>query len=173
MRSLALLLIACSEPHGGARVEVTATDCITCHSDDYADTSIIDHVAFSYSTTCADCHLPPPALADWNPAETDLSGTCVAPCDRHPDATFPLAAPHDTNLAGGPMRCLDCHNFALAPTAAANSDCTGACHLRDGGSAGDMDAGHLTCANGCPVPGYAWNADDHSFCLACHPAGTL
>ena len=179
MRMLWIALVACSEPHDAARVSVELTDCVTCHRADYQDTSIIDHGAFGYSTTCADCHLPPPPQPDWNPVETDLTGTCVAPCSRHPEAAFAITtAPHATNLTGQPMRCLDCHNFTLGAdsTHGANTDCTGACHLRTGGTAGagDMDANHLTCgAPECPVPSYAWSTDDHRFCLGCHPAGTL
>jgi hypothetical protein len=149
MRAWLLLvaLAACSEHHDPAAIAIDSNDCVTCHQADYADTTNLDHTQFGWGSGCADCHV----TTAWTPAQQD-----------HVEALFPITvAPHDQDNAGAPMRCNECHNFALGPVpdGGANADCI-ACHKR-----ADTDPLHAT------VPAYVWSGTVHNFCLTCHTTG--
>ena len=121
----------------------TAGECGVCHAADYVPApAIVSHLANVADAHCNDCH----ADTAWSPA---LEGP-------HPDALFPLDAPHD-------YACLDCHDLSTGKPAKLNPDCVG-CH----------DGAHekaLAAVRHKDVPQYVFDDQDPSFCLSCHPDG--
>lgn len=97
--------IACATCHTDG-FGAPATDCYSCHRDDYESANDPDHAAFGFPTDCTTCHRP-----------SDLSW------DRgrfeHP-ASFPLTGGHSG------VSCAECHVSSATPSA----DCY-ACHQAD------------------------------------------
>jgi len=135
----------CSACHTGtpAVFAGTASACVDCHRADFDGSPFPGHSAFA--TTCQDCH----TTSGWQPA----SG------GNHPQNLFSITGRHD-------YPCNDCHNPALGPNGAGNTDCVG-CH--DGEhTLARMDNEHQGEVRNYPTgAGRAPN-----FCLQCHADGS-
>jgi hypothetical protein len=99
--------VSCVTCHASGRYSGTPTDCYSCHSTDYRNTSSPNHVSGAYQHDCTICH----DSNAWSPAAFD-----------HNRTVFPLTGAHAT------VACASCHtsgNFAGTPT-----DCY-SCHVQD------------------------------------------
>ena len=86
--------------------ERIGNECVTCHSDDYSNSTNPDHTSAGFSTDCLDCH--DPFSQTWGNGTFHLS--------------FPLTQGHSINDCAA---CHDVNNFA-----AASPDCI-SCHQED------------------------------------------
>jgi hypothetical protein len=83
--------VACERCHGDGVYQGKATDCLSCHSADYAATTNPGHSAIGFSTDCASCH----TTTAWHPATFD-----------HDSRWFPIYSGRHATLWTG---CSDCH----------------------------------------------------------------
>lgn len=157
-RSLVMLLLlaSCMQSHPDVQA-LNQTDCYTCHKPDYeatptyaqSDPAVPDHIAQSYPTTCAQCHV----TTTWQ---------------SHPETLFPIQAG-----AHAGVQCTDCHSGGDNASKANGADTKCAtCHpsgenLAGGGT---MSTGHSDLAAfsyTAPPAGFT----TQNFCLSCHPSG--
>ena len=102
----------CASCHTGAatgQFQGLSTQCYSCHSKDYRQASIPNHVTGKFPVTCEECH----GMENWLGAKFD-----------HSSVGFPLTGGH----AVPPRECADCHinnNYNLSTTACVS------CHLKD------------------------------------------
>jgi hypothetical protein len=131
--------VQCASCHtAGYQPGTTPKDCVGCHREDYDRSPYPGHTDFP--TTCGDCH----STSAWTPAS---GGT-------HPETEFPITTgPHKE------AECLECHDQALGPMGAGNTDCV-RCHARS-----KADDQHDE------VGDYPSGAAPVNFCLDCHPSG--
>jgi hypothetical protein len=147
--TLVLVLGGCFQDHPAGQHELMGTDCYSCHTTDYANTTAPVHrdAPQVFSTTCANCH----RTVGWQPALEGLHGT-----------VFGIAGGAHANIA-----CLGCHDLATGQPSklGANTNCI-QCHPDD---AAQRD-GHsdVTTLTGEP---YRYLSGVANFCLSCHPAG--
>ncbi|HUM06778.1 MAG TPA: cytochrome c3 family protein [Terriglobales bacterium] len=100
---------ACTDCHVGNNYKLTQTACVTCHLNDFNNTTSPNHVSAGFPQTCEVCH----DTVKWTDATFDHSKT-----------GFPLTGSHTVP----PRVCADCHvnnNYTTLPTA-----CYG-CHKTD------------------------------------------
>ncbi len=99
--------VQCAQCHANGYTTPPPTDCYSCHSTDYSNTTDPNHVQQGFSHTCSQCH----NTTSWGDATFDHTG-----------AGFPLTGEH-TNL-----QCTQCHSngYATAPSTACYS-----CHSGD------------------------------------------
>jgi hypothetical protein len=104
--------VDCDSCHKGAassNFTTMSTQCYSCHAADFQKTTLPNHVAAMFPTTCDHCH----RTDNWLNAKFD-----------HSSVGFPLSNAH----AVPPRQCVDCHvnnNYGLASTACIS------CHLLD------------------------------------------
>ena len=140
---LLLGLTACLQNHQSGVVAVSGAECVDCHLADYNRANSLEPDHAQNEKQCGNCHTE----TNWQ----EVNG--------HPEARFPIATSAHMNID-----CANCHNASLnggKHRGGADTDCINtACHVQ-----GDIDPDHN------PRPGYAWNANQHNFCLTCHPSG--
>ncbi len=92
----------CMDCHTGGFGNV-ATDCYSCHQEDFEGTDDPDHVSADFPLVCAVCH----TTTAWEPAqfEHDLTGF---PLDGAHNGLDCLAC-HETGYTGTPTDCYSCH----------------------------------------------------------------
>ena len=98
--------VTCSDCHTNGNYTTTPTDCYSCHQQDYSSTTVPNHIASGFPTTCSQCHTTNPG---WKPATFNHT-------------FFPLTLGHSG------LACIDCHkdaNYSTTPTACY------ACHQQD------------------------------------------
>lgn len=149
----------CSACHDVGNFSNISPECVSCHQQDYAQTTDPNHVAANFPNDCVQCHTTNPG---WMPALFDHE-------------FFPLTLGHDID------DCTACHinnNYINTPT-----DCY-ACHQND--YAGSVNPNHVAAnfPTDCVVchttnPGWAPASLDHNFfpltlghdvedCTSCH-----
>ncbi len=115
--------VDCDSCHKGAansQFQTMSTECYSCHSADYQQTTNPNHVSGKFSITCEQCH----GTDNWLNAKFDHSTT-----------GFPLTGAHTVP----PRQCVDCHvnnNYNL------NSATCVTCHLKD--FQGTTNPNHVT-----------------------------
>jgi hypothetical protein len=104
--------VDCDSCHKGAatsQFQAMSTECYSCHSGEFKNTSNPNHATAGFSTTCTLCH----GTDTWLSANFD-----------HSSVGFPLTGGH----AVPPRQCTDCHvnnNYNLTSTTCIT------CHLKD------------------------------------------
>ena len=96
----------CNQCHTTGNFSDASPDCVTCHQNDYNNTTDPNHISAGFPTDCASCHTTDPG---WTPASIDHD-------------FFPLTLGHDI------QDCNQCHttgNFSDA-----SPDCV-TCHQND------------------------------------------
>ena len=133
---------SCIACHTNGQYTDLATDCWSCHQQDYADSDNPDHESGEYSHTCTECH----TTIAWQPAQFD-----------HNLSDFPLTGAHVA------VSCTECHTggqFADTPT-----DCW-SCHQEDFNEADEPDhAANLfphACAECHTTSGWEPSSFDHA-----------
>jgi hypothetical protein len=96
----------CVSCHSTGIFDGLASDCASCHADDYSNTSDPNHALAAFGTSCNECH----STADW---QTDFN---------HNSTGFPLTGAHV-----GPS-CAQCHTGG--PFAQTSDECV-SCHTTD------------------------------------------
>ena len=90
----------CNQCHNTSNFSDVNADCVTCHQEDYNQTTNPDHLAASFPTDCVSCHTTNPG---WIPATFD-----------HDGMYFPI---YSGGHEGEWDDCLDCHtnpsNYAV------------------------------------------------------------
>ena len=154
----------CRECHTNLIFQGTSSDCYSCHSNDYNNTSDPNHAAAGYSHDCTQCH----TTSNWSSA--DFS---------HNETSFPLTGAHTTlgcqachssgQYAGLPSDCYACHsndyNSTSDPNHAAagfSHDCA-QCHTTSGWGGADFNHNET---------GFSLTGAHTSLgCQACHSSG--
>jgi predicted CXXCH cytochrome family protein len=109
--------IVCASCHVNGKFKGTATDCYSCHQQDFAGTAAPNHLLAQFSHDCSSCH----TQTSWQPSTFD-----------HAKTIFPLFGMHKT------IECASCHiNGKFKGTA---TDCY-TCHQQD--FAGTKNPNHL------------------------------
>lgn len=112
--------IRCSLCHQGGASGPLATDCWSCHEEDYRDAAEPDHAALEFATACQECH----TNEAWTPALFDHQTTAFPLVGAHRGP--PCLSCHTDGYAGTPTACIDCHR-GDEPADHFGPDCT-ACH---------------------------------------------
>jgi hypothetical protein len=99
--------VGCAQCHTGGGFAGVATDCLTCHRQDYESTRAPDHLAGGFPTDCQQCH----GSQGWSSAEFD-----------HGMTGFSLTVSH------GGLTCERCHGSGTQ--AAIEATCI-SCHRTD------------------------------------------
>ena len=117
--------IACAQCHAGNVFRATATQCISCHAQQFAAAKAPPHTGFA--TDCTTCH----TMSAWQPATFNHSKTLFPLTGGHVAVT--CAQCHTNNVfAGLSTACYSCHQqqFTTAnapPHTGFATDCT-TCH---------------------------------------------
>ena len=96
----------CNDCHIGDNYTTLATDCYSCHTNEYNEAANPNHSSAGFPQTCETCHT---AIPGWKPANFNHT-------------SFPLTGGHSTPL------CIDCHkggDYTSTP-----ADCS-SCHQED------------------------------------------
>ncbi len=155
----------CTQCHTSGSYSGLSTECISCHQDNYNNTTNPDHSSVGYSTDCASCHTINP---DWTPAIVDHD-------------FFPLTLGHDI------QDCNQCHTSGSY--SGLSTECV-SCHQNDYNNSTDpdhQDAGFSTDCVTCHTTNPNWTPTswDHNDiyplngahaniandCTACHSGG--
>jgi len=156
----------CNECHTTANYADADPDCVSCHQNDYTNTTNPNHSSVGYPTDCVSCHTTNPG---WTPATVNHD-------------FFPLTLGHDlqdcnqchttTNYADADPTCVSCHQNEYDNTNDPNhlaahfpTDCI-ACHTTNPGwtpATFDHDGQYFPIYSGPHVEGAAWND-----CIECH-----
>jgi Zn finger protein HypA/HybF involved in hydrogenase expression len=170
---------ACASCHGDGVFRGKATDCFSCHQNDYNGTNDPPHAASGYSTGCITCH----TTANWNATF------------NHDVTRFPLTGAHRTAACaschsdgvyrGKPTACASCHqgdyNSTSNPPHAASgfSTACATCHTTTtwSGATFDHDARFFPINSGRHAGRWSACSDCHTnsanyavfTCLSCHP----
>jgi predicted CXXCH cytochrome family protein len=96
--------VPCASCHSGGKYAGTPTDCYSCHTQDFNNTTNPNHVTAGYSQVCTICH----TTNAWTPS-----------LFNHNSTAFPLTGAHTTvscarchiggKYAGTPKDCYSCH----------------------------------------------------------------
>ena len=100
---------ACADCHVNNNYNITQTNCVSCHLQDYQNTNNPNHAQQGIPQTCEVCH----TTSAWQPAQFD-----------HSKSGFPLTGQHTVP----PRQCADCHvnnNYNITQTTCVS------CHLKD------------------------------------------
>ncbi|APF18984.1 hypothetical protein Calab_3333 [Caldithrix abyssi DSM 13497] len=97
---------ACEDCHTDGQYSGIATDCYSCHQNDFNQTTDPDHQQSNFSHDCTNCH----STTSWTPATFD-----------HAQTNFPLTGAHQN------VQCIDCHasGYENTPTSCVS------CHQQD------------------------------------------
>jgi hypothetical protein len=167
---------ACIDCHTGGNYKTTATDCYSCHQQDYLATKSPNHTALGYVKTCQTCHTLTPG---WKPASVNhskfpltLGHSAVVCSDCHLGGNFTTISPD----------CYSCHRLDYNATTAPNHISSGipttclTCHTTTPGwkptkfnhTTFPLNLGHATptCAD-CHKGNYTTTS---AVCYSCHQA---
>ena len=156
----------CNECHTTSTYSDVSPDCVSCHQNDYTNTTNPDHASVGYPTDCVSCHTTNPG---WTPATVNHD-------------FFPLTLGHDiqdcnechttANYADADPNCVSCHQTDYDNTNDPNhlaahfpTDCA-ACHTTNPGwtpATFDHDGQYFPIYSGKHIEGQAWND-----CIECH-----
>jgi len=162
-------LLECVRCHTGAdeaHLTKVSSECVGCHSEDYAAATSPNHAAAGYSTRCESCH--DASRPTWSGAGFD-----------HASTGFPLTGAH------APLACTTCHSSGTY--AGLSADCV-ACHRDDydrttdpNHAAGGFSTQCATCHGTSTWSGAAFDHNRTRFpltgahiqtnCTACHGNG--
>ena len=170
-------LTDCNLCHINGNYSNTSSECVSCHQDNYNQTTNPDHAAAQYPTTCNQCHSTNPG---WKPATFDhtqfplTSGHALTDCNLcHVNGNYTNTSPE----------CVSCHQDNYNQTtnpdhAAAQYPTTcNQCHSTNPGwkpatfdhTQFPLTSGHaLTDCNLCHVNGNYTNTSPE--CVSCHQA---
>ena len=134
----------CTQCHTTGSYSDVSPECISCHQNDYTNTTNPNHASGGFSTNCVACHTTNPG---WTPA--DFSNHDF----------FPLTLGHDI------QDCNECHT--TSNYADADPDCV-SCHQNDYASTSNPDhanVGYSTDCVSCHTtnPGWTPATIDHDF----------
>jgi len=93
---------ACLDCHASGYAG-TPTDCASCHTTDYNQTTNPNHTTSQFSKDCASCH----TVTAWTPATFDHNKTSFPLTGAH--LTTPCLECHTSGYAGTPTSCVSCH----------------------------------------------------------------
>ena len=149
----------CKQCHTTLRFAGTATDCFSCHREDFQKMKMPDHQRGQFSHDCTTCHSTngyKPSIFDHRKTNFQLVGSHLAvDCSScHQNSRF----------AGTPTDCYSCHrsDFAAAPNhqrSQFSTDCT-TCHPMNGWKPSTFDHAKTVF----PLEGAHRSAD----CSSCH-----
>jgi hypothetical protein len=156
----------CNQCHTSDNYSDISADCVSCHQNDFVNTSNPNHESSGFSNDCASCHTTNPG---WTPATINHDffpltlGHDIQDCnqchisDNYSDISADCVSCHqnDYNLTNDPN-----HQAAQFPT-----DCV-ACHTTNPGwtpAAFDHDGQYFPIYSGKHREGEAWSS-----CVECH-----
>jgi hypothetical protein len=166
--------LQCIDCHSGGYAN-TASDCFSCHEQDYNATTDPNHASNSFNLDCTQCH----NTTAWSPSTFDHNQTQFPLTGAH--MTLQCIACHATGYVNTPSDCYSCHeqdyNSTTDPNHASNNfnlDCT-QCHNTTAWSPSTFDhnqtqfpltGAHMTlqCID-CHSNGYTGTPTD---CYSCH-----
>ncbi len=168
--------LACSDCHTGGNYATTSTDCYSCHKANYLATTIPNHTAVGYPTTCSTCHTLNPG---WKPATFTHTALPLTLGHAIPACTDCHKGGNYTTI---PTDCYSCHTADYTATTNPNhvaagipTTCT-TCHTTNPGWAPatfshttfPLTLGHATPAcNDCHKGNYTTTS---TVCYSCHTA---
>ena len=144
----------------------TPTDCASCHTTDFNQTTNPGHNALGISTDCASCHTTEP---EWNPAAFANHNEYHTLNGAHATIANDCATCHNGDYTNTPNTCAGCHLDNYNATTDPNhitlqfpTECT-TCHSENAWEPATLDH-NLT---NFPLTGVHTNTE----CLECHSEG--
>jgi hypothetical protein len=132
--------VPCNQCHVNNRFTGTATDCVSCHQQDYNGAANPSHTQSQFPTTCTDCH----TTTAWVPGSFDHSGTAFPLTGQHKNTPC-LDCHGDGVYQGKPTQCASCHQTDYTQTtnpdhqtAGFPTDCA-SCHNTSGWDGATFD----------------------------------
>ncbi len=95
---------ACLDCHASGYAG-TPTNCASCHTPDYNQSSNPNHVSLAIPTNCASCH----TTAAWQPATFSIHNNYYQLKGKHAGIANDCAACHNGNYNNTPNTCAGCH----------------------------------------------------------------
>ncbi len=154
--------ISCQSCHTVGYVN-TSSDCYSCHSKDFAATTVPNHVTQGFPHDCSQCH----STTNWSGAAFDHTTTGFTLTGAH--ATVTCQSCHSAGYTNTPSDCYSCHSNDFTATTNPNHvsqgfphDCS-QCHSTTNWSGATFD--HST-------TGFALTGAHATVtCQSCHSAG--
>ncbi len=151
----------CKQCHTTLRFAGTATDCFTCHREDFQKMKMPDHQRGQFSHDCTTCHSTngyKPSIFDHRKTNFQLVGSHLAvDC---------FSCHQNSRFAGTPTDCYSCHRTEFATVTTPNhqlsqfsTDCT-TCHTMNGWKPSTFDHAKTNF----PLQGAHLTAE----CFTCH-----
>ncbi len=101
--------LSCQSCHADGVYAGTATDCASCHRDDYDRTTDPGHAAAGFPLDCASCH----STSTWNGARFDHDGSFFPIYSgRHRGRWQSCAECHTNPTSYATFTCLECHEHS-------------------------------------------------------------
>ncbi len=155
--------VNCIECHATGYIG-TPTDCASCHTEDFNQTTNPNHNSLGFSTDCASCHTTDQG---WSPASFDNHNDYYALNGAHAPIANDCALCHNGDYNNTPNTCAGCHTEDYNQTtnpdhqaAQFPTDCA-SCHTEDSWIPANFDHDQFY-----PLTGaHELIADD---CAACH-----
>ena len=95
----------CNQCHTTGNFSDASPDCVTCHQNDYNNTSDPNHSSAGFPTDCVVCHTTNP---NWTPANWDHND--IYPLNgAHANIADDCAACHNGDFSNTPNTCVGCH----------------------------------------------------------------
>ncbi len=155
----------CNECHTTGNYSDVSSDCVSCHQNDYNNTTNPNHISTGFSTDCVSCHTTNP---NWTPTTWDHND--IYPLNgAHANIADDCVACHNGDYSNTPNTCVGCHQDDYNNTTDPNhisaqfpDDCM-LCHTESAWlpSTFDHDGQYFPIYNG--AHGEAWNS-----CTECH-----
>jgi len=117
---------SCSDCHINGNYTSTPTDCYSCHTTDYNNTTNPNHKTLTFSTTCTQCHTTNPG---WTPATYAQHDSQFFPIysGRHRGQWSACSECHTTASNYALYNCIACHANAHSGKNYTNAQCYN-CH---------------------------------------------
>ena len=100
--------IDCMQCHDPADYSNISAECVSCHLDDYNNTTNPSHIGANISTDCMECHT---TLPGWKPAEIRIHDTQFFPIysGKHAGEWADCATCHSNPSNYSVFSCFECH----------------------------------------------------------------
>jgi hypothetical protein len=168
----------CIECHAGGYVG-TSTQCASCHTTDFNQTTDPNHVALNLPTDCAMCHT---TATGWEPATFPIHNNYYALNGAHLAIANDCATCHNGNYTTTPNTCNGCHAPDYANTTVPNhaaaqfpTDCA-TCHSETAWAPSTFDhsviypftGAHIAIASDCNACHHGNFTNTPNTCNGCH-----
>jgi len=103
--------VDCMQCHDPADYSNISAECVSCHLEDYNNTTNPSHIGANISTDCLECHT---TLPDWKPAEIRIHDAQFFPIysGKHAGEWADCTTCHSNPANYSVFSCLDCHEHS-------------------------------------------------------------